>query len=367
MAKHIVIDARSRPSSTGRYVDRLIQHLQFLDKENLYTILLKPDDNWKPTAQNFVTKSCDFKQFSFNPLDQITFAKYLRRLEADLIHFAMTPQEPVFYTGKRVTTTHDLTMLRFARPGKLPAVLHAVRMAGYRRLFKSSHDKSEQIIVPSEFVRQDLIKHDRSLVNKITVTYEASEPPISSQASALQNVSKPFIFHVGSPFPHKNIERLIEVFEILHAEKPELQLILPGKKEFYFDKLQKQIDRSPAKNKIVVPGFISDEELKWLYQNASAYVLPSLSEGFGLPGLEAMAHGCPLVSSNATCLPEVFGNAAHYFDPVSIGDMASKIKEVIDNEQLRNELISNGSVQIAKYSWRRMAEQTLKVYLDVIK
>jgi glycosyltransferase involved in cell wall biosynthesis len=103
-------------------------------------------------------------------------------------------------------------------------------------------------------------------------------------------------------------------------------------------------------------------QLKWLHQNARAYVLPSLSEGFGLPGLEAMAHGCPLVSSNATCLPEVYGDAALFFNPNDEEDMALKIERILYDKQFVAELKKREAQQIKKYSWERMAEQTLNVY-----
>lgn len=360
--KHIVIDARIRNSSTGRYMDRLLEHLQVLDTENKYTVLIDPKDTWKPTAANFTAKACEYRRFSFNPFDLITFGWYLHRLKPDLVHFGQTPQEPITYFGKRVTTTHDLSMLRFARPGRFPVWVHQIRMAGYRFTFWSSHRQAKRIIVPTQFVADDLIRHYPFTKNKVTVTLEASEPPLRITASPLKGVTKPFIFHVGSPFPHKNIERLIEAFEQLAEKYPELQLVLPGKKEHYFEQLQKQIDVSPVKDRILVPGFISDAELKWLYEHAEAYVLPSLSEGFGLPGLEAMAHGCPLVSSNATCLPEVYGQSAHYFDPESVNDIAQKLAEVLDDAKLRQALIAKGKEQVKKFSWRRMAEQTLDVY-----
>jgi hypothetical protein len=152
--KHIVIDARIRQSSTGRYIDRLLEHLQKLDNHNKYTVLVEPNDKWKPSGDNFTPMICPYKKFSFNPLDQITFAWYLTKLKADLVHFAMTPQEPIFYFGKRITTTHDLTMLRFTRAGRLPQIVHQARMAGYNLLFWHSHKVSKKIIVPTEYVKQ---------------------------------------------------------------------------------------------------------------------------------------------------------------------------------------------------------------------
>ncbi len=362
MSKHIVIDARSRPSSTGRYVDRLLQHLQTLDTENTYTVLLRPKDEWQSTAKNFSTAVCPYKQFSFNPLDQIKFARFLKDLRPDLVHFAMTPQEPLLYFGSRITTTHDLTMLRYTRAGKLPIVLHWVRMAGYRMLFWSAHRKAKHVIVPTKFVADDLRARYGFTADKTVVTYESSEPPLDVEAEPVSSATKPFIMHVGSPFPHKNLEHLIEAFEIVLQHKPELQLVLAGKREYYFEQLEDWARERQSYKNILFTGFVSDAELKWLYQSAECYALPSLSEGFGLPGLEAMAHGCPVVSSDATCLPEVYGDAAHYFDPTNVQDMARAIEDVINSESLQKHLRSAGKKQLQKYSWSKMAKETLKIY-----
>ena len=365
MSKHIVVDARIRRAGTGRYVDRLLEHLQKIDQDNRYTVLIEPDDPWRPSAPNFMVTPCKYKQFSFNPLDQITFAWQLYRLKPDLVHFSMT-QQPIFYFGKIVTTTHDLTMLRYTRPGRLPRWLHAIRMLGYRFLFWFSHIKSKKIIVPSRFVAQDLAKYQPSTKNKIVVTYEACEEKLAGSSVNPPGVKKPFIFHLGSPFPHKNIERLVEAFSRLEVRGDRLQLVLAGKKEFYFEQLENWIYTLPVKDSIVLPGRISDGELKWLYENAEAYVLPALSEGFGLPGLEAMIHGCPLISSNATCLPEIYGHAAEFFDPENVEEMAKAISKVLDDKALRSKLIALGSAQAKKYSWAKMATQTLAIYKEVL-
>lgn len=375
MGKTIVIDIRIRRSSTGRYADRLVEHLQKIDKENNYIILLEPTDTWQPSAPNFKAVACKYKRFSFNPADQITFAKFLNSLQADLVHFAMTPMEPVFYSKPRITTTHDLTMLRFTRAGKLPTLLHWIRMAGYKFLFWHSHRASRKIIVPTNFVGQDLIKLQPFTKKKIVVTYESSEPPTEIEATPPEAISAlgpqpsalAFLLHVGSPLPHKNIECLIKAFTLLKEKHPNLLLVLAGKKEQYFEKLENSLKNSSVKDDIILPGFVSDGQLKWLYENAAAYVLPSLSEGFGLPGLEAMAHGTPLVSSNATCLPEVYGQAAQFFDPKDYLDMAAKIDEVITNPALADSLVKNGHKQLKNYSWSKMASETLGIYKSVLE
>lgn len=359
---HIVIDARNRRSSTGRYTDRLITHLSEIDTENTYTILVQPNDDWKFTNPNFKTAACKFQQFSFNPIDQIAFALQIYRLRPDLVHFTMT-QQPLLYFGNIVTTTHDLTMLRHMRPSRFPAWIHKIGMSLYRLLFWWSHKKSKRIIVPTDFVAEDLANYQPFTKSKIVRTYESAEPPVAGPAEKLGNIKQPFIFHVGQPLPHKNIDRLIQAFEKIKASHGELKLILPGKIQGAFkDDLNEWIAKSPAKDSIIVPGFISDHQLKWLYENAECYVLPSLSEGFGLPGLEAMAHDCPVVSSDATCLPEVYQDAAVYFDPTDIDDMSQNILSVMEDKKRAKELVVKGRKVISQYSWRKMAEETLDVY-----
>lgn len=361
--KHIIIDARIRRSSTGRYTDRLLEHLQGLgDRANYtFTVLLQPNDPWRPRAANIKTVACPFPQFSFNPMNDIKFAYQLRSLQPDLVHFTMT-QQPLTYRGKTITTTHDLTMLRFIRAGSTPAPIFWLKKLGYRVLFYVAHKKTSTVLVPSEFVAKDLATIYPFTAEKTVVTYESSEPPVSEPAEQPKNIKKPFIFHVGSPFPHKNLEHLIKAFEVLQKRHPKLELVLAGKKEFYFEELEAWAAKRASYKSIQFTGFIDDTELKWLYENAEAYVLPSLSEGFGLPGLEAMAHGCPLVSSNATCLPEVYGDAAEYFDPTDVIDTVKAIETVITDTNVRSDLIKKGYKQLQKYSWQTMAQQTIDAY-----
>lgn len=359
--KHIVIDARNRRSSTGRYTDRLLEHLQAADSPHKFTILVQADDPWRSRAGNFSVKSCPYPQFSLNPLNDMRFTYLLNSLKPDLVHFTMT-QHPLPYRGNMVITTHDLTMLRFIRAGKTFKPLFWLKKYGYRAMFYAAHKKARHIIVPTSFVAKDLANIYPFTAQKTTVTYEASEPPVSAEAEQPAGIEKPFIMHVGSPFPHKNIYHLIKSFELLLQKNPRLSLVLAGKKEFYFEELENWARKRESYKSIRFTGFIEDSQLKWLYQNAEAYVLPSLSEGFGLPGLEAMAHGCPLVSSNATCLPEVYGDAAEYFDPYDIQATANSIDKVLSDKKLRENLVKAGHEQVQKYSWQKMASQTLRVY-----
>lgn len=364
--KHIVIDARNRRSSTGRYTDRLVENLQKIDKDNKYTILVEADDDWKMKNYHFSTVVANFQQFSFNPLEQINFNKLLKNLKPDLVHFTMT-QQPLLYSGKVVTTTHDMTMFNYTRPSRFPAPIHSLGMELYKYLFRKSHEKAAKIIVPSKYVAKALAGYQPSVADKIEITYEASDPPSTLRSMAVKGVNKPFILHVGAPYPHKNIEKLIQSFDLLQNNNPDLQLVLPGKmKDQFKSDFENWLSKSKNKDSIIAPGFVNEPELKWLYENASCYVFPSLSEGFGLPGLEAMAHGCPVVSSNATCLPEVYGNAAHYFNPEDVTQITQAVEDVLSNKTLREKLISDGKKQLEKYSWETMAKQTLKIYQNLL-
>lgn len=364
--KHIVIDARNRRSSTGRYTDRLLENLAIIDKTNRYTVLVEPGDDWKPRSINFRTEACPIDQFSFSPMDQLKFAHQLRELQPDLVHFTMT-QQPVFYFGNIITTTHDLTMLKYTRPSRFPAWLHKIGIELYKFLFWEAHKKSKKIIVPSHFVADDLAKYQPSTKGKIVVIHEASDPPSKLKPMAVAKVSEPFLLHVGSAFPHKNLDKLILAFDEVKKTRPDLKLVLAGKfKDQFNADLRSWIENSPNKADIITPGFVNEPELKWLYENAEMYVLPSLSEGFGLPGLEAMAHDCPVVASDNTCLPEIFGDGAEYFDPNNIQQMATVIEKILISKSVRDSLIKRGKDQANKYSWRETAKQTLNVYAKVL-
>jgi glycosyltransferase involved in cell wall biosynthesis len=146
---------------------------------------------------------------------------------------------------------------------------------------------------------------------------------------------------------------------------PKLKLVLVGKFDANYQLLKNYVRRNDISG-VIFTDFVSEGQLRWLYENAKAYVFPSLSEGFGLPGLEALAHGLPLVSSRATCLPEIYKDAAIYFDPKSTSDMTEKIKMVLEDKELAAKLRQRGPRVAAQYSWARTAEQTLALYDEVL-
>lgn len=192
------------------------------------------------------------------------------------------------------------------------------------------------------------------------------------------NFPFPYLLYIGNAYPHKNLERLLRAFKILISNIPALpagrqhptsniQLVLVGKGDFFYQHLKKVARELGLSEQIIFTGPIRNDDLKEVYKKAIAYIAPALMEGFGLPGLEAMANGCPVVSSKAGPLPEIYGEAALYFDPENTEEMAEKIKTVIENDGLRKELREKGFNQVKKYSWQRCAEETLEVYRSVIK
>jgi glycosyltransferase involved in cell wall biosynthesis len=359
----IVIDARESGTSTGRYVDKLIEYLHQLQPDHEIVLLAKQNrlDYLSQIAPSFKTVPTSFKEFTFG--EQLGFRTQVKNLHADLVHFPMV-QQPVWYRGNVVTTMQDLTTVRFRNPAKNP-VVYWCKQQVYKWVNKRVAHKSSEIITISNFVKQDIADFTHVSPDKITVTYEAADFIIDEPEPYAVMEGKQFIMYIGRPTPHKNLSRLIEAFALLQQTRPDLYLILAGKKDTNYARHEAAVQAKGLKN-VVFTDFISDAQLKWLYQHCSAYIFPSLSEGFGLPGLEAMAHGAPVVSSNATCLPEINGDAAQYFDPLNIQDMAAKVGEVLDDPILREDLIDKGALQVKKYSWHRMAEQTLAVYMQVL-
>ena len=360
---HIAIDARVINSSTGTYVERLLHYLQKVDKVNQYTVLVrkKDKDYWKPTADNFRVMVADFDNYSFG--EQIGFKRFLDKLKPDLVHFCM-PQQPILYKGLHVTTIHDMTLLKTYNSDKNWLIFHIKQLIG-RFVFKRVIKSSRYIITPSKFSKNEILRFGTIPEDEVAVTslsadinHEKTEP--------YEHHFKEFILYVGQQSDYKNIRRLGDAHQKLLEKHPDLGLILVGNLNASAKNNQKYFEEKGYKN-ILFTGFLPDPQRDWLYQNAAAYVFPSLMEGFGLPGLEAMGYGAPVVSSDATCLPEVYGNAAMYFNPKDTDDMARAIDEVISDDKLRAKLVAKGYRHLEKYSWKQTAIQTHSVYMDALR
>lgn len=355
---HIVIDARIISSTTGTYVERLLHYLQKIDTKNRYTILIPTADKgfWKPSAKNFSVKFADYDHYSF--AEQLGFKRFLDTLNADLVHFCM-PQQPIMYKGKKVTTVHDLTLLRVYNSDKNYFIFKAKQLVG-RYVFKKISRDSTALITPTEYTKNDLVDYAHIPADKVYVTYEAAD--IGQFEKLRYDVPfKHFLINVGHHSDYKNVVRLAEAHQKLLEKHPDLGLVFVNASTDAVKANDKLFQSRGYKN-IHFTHKAMKGERDYLYTKATAYVTPSLFEGFGLGALEAMGFGLPVISSTATCLPEVYGDAALYFDPLDVDDMAEKIESVLSDDKLRRGLIKRGKARHGSFSWEKMARETLAVY-----
>jgi glycosyltransferase involved in cell wall biosynthesis len=360
----IVFDNRESGTTTGRYMDKLVEYLQKVDTINTYLLLTKHHrlDRVRITNPNFRLIECNIKEFTFD--EQIALNKQISSLKPDLVHFPIV-QQPILYRGKTVTTMQDLTTLRFTNPTK-NLIKFKIMQFVYFWVNYIVVRKSTKLIAISKYTRDDCIRALGARKDKFTVIYHSADKLPKSSEVVPDLEKKQFIMFVGRHQPHKNLQRLIDAHQKILKSYPDLHLAIIGKPDASTDYLKLQNEEAGVKN-VVFTGFISDAQLRWAYEHTGCYVFPSLSEGFGLPGLEAMAHGAPVASSGTTSLPEVNGDAALYFDPLDTDDIANKIQQVLSDKKLANQLRIKGFEQVKKFSWKRTAEQTLKVYEEALR
>jgi glycosyltransferase involved in cell wall biosynthesis len=327
----IGIDARffgPKDKGFGRYTENLVKEMEkiypLIGGDEFFIFLRKDSfDEYNPQNKKFQKVLADYKWYGLK--EQILFPLRLKKYRLDLMHFTHF-NVPILYRKRFIVTIHDLTLRYFpTRKG--------IKFWAYKIVFKYAIKNSEKIIAISNYTKNDILKHYNVSSDKIQVIYEG----VTGEAGSLPQNPNPYVLYVGNDYPHKNLERLKLACEKIRQDGLEHSLIL-------------------------ITGFVGEQELDNLYKNASLFVFPSLYEGFGLPPLEAMKRGIPVASSNATCLPEILGDAAIYFNPSNVDDMVEKIKRALVDRELRERLIKKGFEQIQKYSWQKMARETLEIY-----
>lgn len=255
---------------------------------------------------------------------------------------------------KTVVTIHDLSYLYFPDEFLKKDLYQLINWTKYA-LKKSTH-----IIAVSKTTKKDIM-HEYALPDeKITVIYNGYQH-VKKLSTSHQSLSTndPYFLYVGTIQPRKNLSLLITAFSQFHKTHPEFKLVLAGKKGWLYEDIFKQVNLTGIEDSIVFPGFVSEEEKNKLYTNASAFILPSLYEGFGIPILEAMAHNCPVLSSFSSSLPEVGGEACLYFDPKNSKDLVEKMEEIISDKNLVKKLIASGKNRIEEFSWNQTGKMTL--------
>lgn len=235
-----------------------------------------------------------------------------------------------------------------------------------RRWTAYSVKKAKAILTISEFSKNAIIKYYHINENKIVVTYPGVKKLIVKNKNLLKkySVDSDYILYVGSLQPRKNLLRLIEAYNILLSQYPDIKLVIVGKKGWLYEDIFKKVRELKLERKVIFTGYVPDEDLPAFYQNAQCFVLVSLYEGFGLPVLEAMNYGCPVVASNVSSLPEVVGQAGVLVNPENVEEIAQGIKEAIKK---RKTLVARGLKQAKKFSWEKCARETLGVLEKVAK
>lgn len=356
----------------GRYTQKLIENLEKVDKTNQYFIFLRKSNfgDYVPKNPNFEKVLADYRWYTFS--EQFLFLKKIRSFNLDLMHFPHF-NVPLFYTGKFIVTIHDLILVHFPtiRNSTLHPIIYKLKFWAYQAVIKNAIYRSNRIIAVSEFTKKDILTRYRKIPpEKIQVTYEACEdycmlcPNKDEEILSRYGIMKPYLLYVGNAYPHKNLERLVSAFSDLLGIKKDIRLVLVGGMDYFYSRLKDFTGQRNVGN-VIFPGYVPDHDLDVLFHNAAAYVFPSLYEGFGLPPLEAMAKGAPVISSDHPCMKEILEGSALYFNGRDLRSITSCMEKILDDEELRNNLIEKGYAQTKKYSWKKMSQATLGIYQSV--
>lgn len=376
---HIGIDARmfgTLQGGLGRHVQKLIEEIVLQKTQDSFTIFLRDDAyDLIPDLPHIQKVHANIPWYGL--AEQTTFLKILKQHPVDLMHFPHW-NIPLLYNDPFIVTIHDLLLMHY--PSKqatlLGPLLFKIKYAAYKQALAHAVQKSKKIITTSQYTKKDIIDTLSVSPEKIEVVYQApgmtcskTDDHIIETRKKLDTkfgIEKPYFLYVGVAYPHKNLDFLLTAWEKFFAEsRGTYQIVLAGKSNYFYEQLHKRVRRMPSRDlraSIVFTDYVLDDELCDLYYAAKAFVFPSLYEGFGIPALEAMAASIPVISSNATCMPEVLGNAAIYFDPKNPDDLCNKMREVSNYSTEMWSYVAKGHEQVGKYSWEKFGVETYTVY-----
>ena len=364
----IAIDARFLGTGTGigRYVEQLIFNLEKIDLENEYFILISKEveDKYNFQNSNFKKKVVDIPWYSL--VEQFKLPRVLKNLNVDLVHFSHF-NVPLFYNQAFVVSIHDLILTKYPslRATTLNPLKYWVKNLFYKLVIKHAIQKSRAVITMANVTKKEIVQKFKVKERKIRVIYEGVTKLKNNSIKIdlkKYGITKNFVLYVGNAYPHKNLEFLIQAWLNF---KEDYQLVLVGRKDYFYQRLEKMIQDLGLENKIILTGYLSDSELAGFYQQAQAYVFSSLCEGFGLPPLEAMQFNLPILVSNTSCLPEILEDSALYFCPKDQDDFLEKLDKIMNDEELRKGFIVNFQKLLLKYNWQTMAEEILNIYQNL--
>ena len=368
----IAIDARKyRDFGIGTYIRNLVRQLARLDQATDYVLLCKAQDRAELAglAPNF--RAVEEAAPPYSMAEQVRIPIALRREHVDLFH-APHYVLPALINCRSVVTIHDCIHLMFPQylPGRLAH--------GYARtsLWIAAH-RSNRILTVSEASKADILRRFRVPADKVTVVYNAiderlREVPPEEEFERVRiryQLRDPFALYVGNIKPHKNLERLIDAFDRLRRQEgfEALKLVIIGDEISKYQGLRRAVHEHKLHKHVRFFGFVPLQTLSVLYRLASVFVFPSLYEGFGLPPLEAMASGTPVVTSNVSSLPEVVGDAAMLVDPYDPDSIAEGMKKVLTDESVRACLRQRGLEKVREYSWEQSIARIRDVYEEVMQ
>lgn len=360
----IGIDCRLwNETGVGRYIRNLVIELQELDKENHYILFFQKDEfETVPLAKNFQKRLADIAWHSLD--EQFSFKTIIEKEELDLMHFPYFAY-PIGYRRKFIITIHDLIIDHFptGKASTLPSPIYFLKRLGYKYILHQAIQNSKKIITVSGATKQEIIDHYQPIPEKIIVTYEGTDKNISPSSAEKIDIKLPFFFSVGNAYPHKNLERFVEAFELFSKENSQCYFIFVGKKDYFSTRLEEVVIQKRLMHKMFFYHEVTDGQLAYLFAHAIALVTPSLMEGFGLPAIEAMSNNCLALLSEIPAFLEVSGDAAVYFDPYDKEDIAKTLslaykKKIPDVAEKKYQ----GLIRAKGFSWKKMAKQTLEIY-----
>lgn len=366
---HLLSFAASyRQAGISRFIHSIIHSLQEADQENEYIVFL--GDRRLPAGYLYGRRwQAAFSRFNTgSPLRRILWEQLVqpwaaRQARADLLH-DLAFVAPLLTARPTVLTVYDLTFVLF------PGAFNRLNRRYLSLMTPLSARRARRVIAISESTKRDLVRLAGVPAEKIDVVYPALEPDMrraSAQAVAAfrrqRGLPERYILYVGTLEPRKNAVSLVHAYgELRRRQALPHRLVLAGGKGWRYENIFAAIEEYGLRDDVLLPGYVADEELPLWYSAAEMFVYPSLYEGFGLPVLEAMACGAPVITSSVSSLPEVVGDAGLLVEPTNVAQLADSIMRVAANDAVREEMTAKGMARASQFSRARMAEETLAVY-----
>jgi glycosyltransferase involved in cell wall biosynthesis len=368
----IAIDARKwRDYGIGTYVRNLVRHLARLDRETTYFLLCDAADasTLRDLADNFTPVVEEAAGYGFR--EHVSIPAQLKRLGANLFH---SPHYvlPLLCRTPAVVTVHDCIHLLF--PEYLP---NRFALSYARYMMGSAIRRSAMVLTVSEASRRDILRfYPDADPEKVRVVPNAIDPALLEDPGEEEmervreryRIRGRFVLYAGNIKPHKNLDRLIAAFGRLRqrSDFEDVKLLIIGDEVTRYPSLRRAVEAAGVRQDVRFFGFVPDRTLAALYRMAALFAFPSLYEGFGLPPLEAMACGTPVLTSDVSSLPEVVGDAALLVDPTDVEQIARGIERLLSDEALRRELVARGRLRARGFSWERSVQAIHEGYMRIL-